>query len=183
MLVRPDTVCERLGARMANWVRVASGLLAILSATALPADARAINDPACQIILQWSGKPPVRRGPMVSLPGNPGKAIAYRDSKTGIFFYVESDGRHLAAINPGGKLLWVRDPFEDGGLCPYRNARPVIRSVRPYDVPAAFANNIAEVMRRRGANPSHPFIWIEFDSTQFGEVDQTTGDFLYEGQN
>jgi hypothetical protein len=41
------------------------------------------------------------------------KPMAYRDSRTSISFYVESDGRHIAAINTKGTLLLVRNPFED----------------------------------------------------------------------
>src|SRR6185437_8879935 len=59
-------------------------------------------------------------------PGQPGKPLAYRDKQTGVLLYVESDGRHLAAISPQGELLWVRDPFVDKNLCPYRTARPTI---------------------------------------------------------
>lgn len=161
----------------------AVALIVIFDAAQLYGRARTANDPACQIVFQEPGKPPVRMSPLHWPPGNPGKPITYRDPETSVLFYVESDGRHLAAINPDGKLLWVRSPFEDKGLCPYRTARPVIRSIGPYNIPAGYAENIAEDMKRRGANPSHRFIWIEFDSTQFGEVDQTTGDFLYEGQN
>jgi hypothetical protein len=35
-------------------------------------------------------------------------------------FLRESDGRHLTAIASDGKLLWIRNPFEDRHLCPYR---------------------------------------------------------------
>jgi hypothetical protein len=41
------------------------------------------------------------------------KPKAYKDARTSISFYVESDGRHVAAIDPEGTLLWVRNPFED----------------------------------------------------------------------
>jgi hypothetical protein len=160
-----------------------AALVVIFGVAQLHGRARAANDPACQIVFQEPGKPPVRTSMPVSSPGNPGKPLTYRDPETKVLFYVESDGRHLAAIGPDGKLLWVRNPFEDKGLCPYRSARPVIRSIEPYDIPADNAKRIAEDMKRRGADPSHRFIWIEFDSSQFGEVDQTTGDFLYEGRN
>jgi hypothetical protein len=36
----------------------------------------------------------------------------YRDPDSGIIFYVETDGRHVSAINPDGKILWSRDPVE-----------------------------------------------------------------------
>ena len=34
-----------------------------------------------------------------------------------------------------------------------------------------------------GGNPKHRFIAIEFDSSQFGVLDESTGDFFAEGQN
>jgi hypothetical protein len=34
------------------------------------------------------------------------KPLAFKDPRTLISFYVESDGRHLAAIDQNGTLLW-----------------------------------------------------------------------------
>src|SRR5271170_836020 len=62
-------------------------------------------------------------------PPNP--PSTYRDPDSGIAFYVESDGRHLAAIDANGKLLWVRNPFLDRNLCPYRSAHPYISWIGP----------------------------------------------------
>jgi hypothetical protein len=107
------------------------------------------------------------------------KSMAYKDSRTFISFYVESDGRHVAAIGPDGKLLWVRNPFEDQNLCPYRNARPVISELATTEI----SSGMADVMQSRGMNPSHKFLEIKFDSSQFGVLDETTGDFFFAGQN
>jgi hypothetical protein len=107
------------------------------------------------------------------------KAMAYRDPRTGIAFYVESDGRHVGAIGPDGKLLWVRNPFEDAKMCPYRSARPVIASLKAADTLAG----LTDALKHRGFNPNHPFLWIAFDSSQSGLIDERTGDFLFEGQN
>ena len=65
------------------------------------------------------------------------KPIVYQDAATGTIFYLESDGQHLSAIGPGGKLLWIKS----WNMCPYRVAVPHIVSVRyvgpgeagPYD--------------------------------------------------
>jgi len=62
------------------------------------------------------------------------KPLVYRDGRTSITFYVESDGRHLAAIDGDGKLLWVRNPFEDRHLCSYRTGRPVIGAMKATDI-------------------------------------------------
>jgi hypothetical protein len=102
------------------------------------------------------------------LPWDPARAKShsYKDSGTSITFYVESDGRHLAAIDSAGKLLWVRNPFEDRHMCPYRTPRPVIVHIEAAN-PAAQKNGLK----------------VEFDSSQFGVVDEATGDFVFAGQN
>jgi len=104
---------------------------------------------------------------------------AYKDSRTSISFYVESDGRHVAALNPDGNLLWVRNPFEDQNLCPYRNARPVISSLAMTEM----SSGITDARQQRGVNPRHKFLEVKFDSSQFGVLDESTGDFFFGGQN
>ncbi len=59
-------------------------------------------------------------------PGRPGTRIAYLDGETNTSLHVASDGRQLTAMNSDGKVLWVRDPFSDNNLCPYRSERPII---------------------------------------------------------
>jgi len=48
--------------------------------------------------------------------------VAYSDSGTKTIFYVESDGRHVSAIQFDGKVAWTRDPYSEGQLerMPYR---------------------------------------------------------------
>jgi len=96
-----------------------------------------------------------------------------------VTFYVERDGRHLVALDPRGMLLWIRDPFEDQQLCPYRTPRPVISQVEA----AELSETYKPLLARRGADTAHPFVTIKFDSSQFGLVDEATGDFFPEGQN
>ena len=93
-----------------------------------------------------------------------GKPLTYVDDKTGITFYVEADARHVVAISSTGSVLWRRDPFVDAHLEPYRVARPVIR-----------------VIGRRNSPPGG--IEIAFDSSQFGSLDLTTGNFDFYGQD
>jgi hypothetical protein len=115
------------------------------------------------------------------LPWDPDRArtLAFIDPRTTITFYVESDGRHLVALDPRGTVLWIRDPFEDQRLCPYRTPRPVIGRVAP----AELSENYKPILARRGVDTAHPFVIITFDSSQFGLIDETTGDFFPEGQN
>jgi hypothetical protein len=107
------------------------------------------------------------------------KPFTFKDPRTSISFYVESDGRHLAAIDSVGKLLWVRNPFEDSHLCPYRNPRPSISSISTIEI----SPHMAEKMRAGGIDPNHNFVEIKFDSSLFGVVDEANGDFQMWGQN
>jgi hypothetical protein len=115
-------------------------------------------------------------------PWDPGraKAMTYRDPRTSILFYVESDGRHLGAIDLNGRLLWVRNPYEDKpAFCQYRTPRPIIGFIGPAELSA----NMAGILTSWGGQPDHTFLEIKFDSSQFGILDETTGDFFPEGQN
>ena len=61
-------------------------------------------------------------------PSGVGSPKSVQDPKTKVTFYLESDGRHVAAISPQGKILWIRDVIFEAGLKPYRVAHPVIDS-------------------------------------------------------
>src|SRR5215469_11722295 len=88
----------------------------LLSAAMLAASLTASAQKTVTFIESWHDFP----GPQV-----------YRDVHTGTAFYVESDGRHVAAISRDGKLLWVRDPFKDAHLEPYRTDHAQIISIGP----------------------------------------------------
>jgi hypothetical protein len=129
----------------------------------------------------------------------------YRDPVSGIVVYVESDGRHLAAIGRNGKLLWVRNPFVETDMCPYRSAHPYIYWIGPPDAangwqptpPSGLAADkindakIAKELRNkiaRGRKTTQPrddaqFIGLSFNSSQFGYVNIANGDFYEMGQN
>lgn len=108
------------------------------------------------------------------------KPMVYKDPLTSIFLYVETDGRHVAAIDSRGKLLWVRNPYQQAGLCPYRTPRPVIYSIKAAD---SINTNLSEWIKKVGGNPNGRFVSITFDSSQFGLLDEHTGRFIFEGQN
>ena len=119
---------------------------------------------------QFFGGEPIggSNGPVSRFPG----PQSYRDLATGITFYVESDGLHVAAISKEGKILWVRDPFHDAKLSDYRTHKPqivfigkgswLVNGVRERDVPA---------------------ISIRFNSSQFGAIKMSDGEFQFFGQN
>ncbi len=102
------------------------------------------------------------------------RALTYLDPQTRTVFYVETDGRHLSAIGPDGKLLWTRNPYVDAGSHYYRR-KEVITYLGP--LPAEYAH-LATKQKVGG-----PFIQIAFDSTQFGAVDVKTGTFFNLGQD
>ena len=97
---------------------------------------------------------------------------SYRDSATGITFYVESDGLHVAAISKVGKILWVRDPFHDAKLSDYRTHNPQIVSV------GKGSWSVNRVRRR-----DVPAILIRFNSSQFGAMKMSDGEFQFYGQD
>src|SRR5262249_36881652 len=79
----------------------------------------------------------------------------YKDAASGLLFYVESDGRHVTAINSEGKILWTRNPFEDARLTPYRNPFPRIIYIGP-------------ATDWTPPNKTEQFFFIRFDSSQSG---------------
>jgi hypothetical protein len=98
-------------------------------------------------------------------------AQAYRDPHSGIILYVESDARRVSAISSAGKLLWTRDPFKDAHLEFYRTKQPQIAQIGPG------SNGVAIKGIPRG------FVYLEFNSSQFGRLRISDGEFFLEGQN
>ncbi|RYG08256.1 MAG: hypothetical protein EOO07_25945 [Chitinophagaceae bacterium] len=108
------------------------------------------------------------------------KPLSFKDPRTQITFYVETDGRHLSAIDAEGKLLWVHNPFEeDKAQCEYRTPHPVIVRIEIFENP--------ESLKFDEGGPkldfNHKFIRIYFDSSQDGIVDEETGKYIWLGQN
>lgn len=101
----------------------------------------------------------------------PGPQV-YTDTKSGTLFYVESDGRHVAAISKNGRLLWNRDPFKDGRLSFYRTNTPQI----VYIGPAYESAQISKATQNK-------FVAISFNSSQFGLLRITDGEFTFLGQD
>jgi hypothetical protein len=93
----------------------------------------------------------------------------------GTTLYVESDGRHVAAISGDGKLLWNRDPFKDAHLDYYRTEKPQIVYIGP--VPKS--NYYAKYAK----NEPDKFAAITFNNSQFGLLRISNGEFQYLGQD
>ena len=76
----------------------------------------------------------------------PGPQV-YKDPNSGTLFYVETNGRHVAAISGDGRLLWSKDPFKDGRLPFYRTKKPQNRmrkltTCATKNLPNCQANNV-----------------------------------------
>ena len=101
----------------------------------------------------------------------PGPQV-YKDPNSGTLFYVETDGRHVAAISDNGKLLWSKDPFKDAHLPFYRTEKPQIVYIGPAP---------------KGVHPpgeeSNKFVSIAFNSSQSGFLRMSNGDFEFLGQD
>jgi len=112
--------------------------------------------------------------PSISLPH------ICKDADLGVIFYVESDGRHVTAISPEGRILWCRDPFSGAHLEHYRTDTPrivLIDEIAGDDEPHQW---IVKAMASKGISK---FICITFNSSQCGCLDFKTGDFTFLGQN
>jgi hypothetical protein len=133
------------------------------------------------LILMYTANPYQKKRPKpdyVEWDPTLAKPLSFKDPTTSNFFYVESDGRHLAAISSDGKLLWVRNPFEDRHLCPYRTPWPTIIGIE-----AAVSVNHAAAIRNWGGDISHDLLFVQLSGSLFGVIDRITGDYFPEGQN
>jgi len=105
------------------------------------------------------------------LTDSPGPQV-YKDPTSGTLLYVESDGRHVAAISRDGKLLWNRDPFKDAHLPFYRTEKPQIVYIWP----------ASKFPQPAGEKPER-FVEISFNSSQFGLMRISNGEFYFSGQD
>lgn len=98
----------------------------------------------------------------------PGPQV-YKDPNSGTLLYVETDGRHVAAISADGKLLWNRDPFRDAHLAFYRTEKPRIVYIGP--------------VSKSDRADWDKLVAIAFNSSQQGLLKVSDGDFLFRGQD
>lgn len=77
-----------------------------------------------------SGKAPeAPRFAHASLAAYPNAVISLKDAKTGMTFYVESDGRRLVALDRNGELVWGVDVMDEANFKPHLG-EPVVRHLR-----------------------------------------------------
>jgi hypothetical protein len=101
----------------------------------------------------------------------PGPQVC-KDVRSGTTLYVETDGRHVAAISGDGKLLWNRDPHEDAHIPRYRTDKPQIIYVGPTAKSSPYARGESE-----------KFAAITFNNSQFGLLRINNGEFQFLGQD
>lgn len=118
-------------------------------------------------------------------------------------FRVEADGRHVSAVDRDGLSLWVRNPFVDVDMCPYRTAHPFVAEIGPLlvfelrpqsdaDLNAKLVRDLNTTLTEFGCKPwsacARPrlgdrFVTLTFNSSQSGELNIRTGDFYLSSQN
>lgn len=100
--------------------------------------------------------------------------IVYREPQSGTLLYVETDGRHVSSISADGNLLWTTDPFEKAHLEFYRTRTPKIVCIGP-----------TVTWKSRFPAPGNPreYVWIRFNSSQFGVLRVRDGYFQVFGQD
>lgn len=107
---------------------------------------------------------------------NPTK-ILY-DNKAGITYYLESDKRHITAVDSKGSQIWRTDPFIDAKLELYRVEKPIIQI---FDFPSDSWWNGFNGIKQFGK--SSDFISIGYNSSQFGLLSKKEGKFIFLGQD
>ena len=98
-----------------------------------------------------------------------------KDPISGTLLHLESDGRHVAAISRYGILLRNRDPFKDAHLRFYRTEKPQIVCIGPAGPDSKFQLTAGE--------KSEMFVGTSFNSSKFGVVRISNGEFLFGGQD
>ena len=108
----------------------------------------------------------------------PARPMTYRDPRTSITLYVESDGRHVAAIDAHGTLLWVSDLSKKTRPC-HAETETVVGRIRVGPQMIVFGKEL----QRFGFAARDQLIEIMFTSNYSGELDERTGDFVCMGLN
>lgn len=101
------------------------------------------------------------------------QAVCFSDDQLGIQVCSERDGSQVTALR-NGRAIWRRDSHADWKIGPYRTLYPVVRSMST--VLPIYLEGYKHLI------PEHA-IMIRYDSSQFGVVDEETGEFTMLGQN
>jgi len=97
---------------------------------------------------------------------NPIEEYTLVDNELKMKFVLDSLRINISAYNFSNKLVWKTDPCVDNKLMPYRLKRPRL---------------IYYSLTGNGQDDKE-FIWITYNTTQFGAIDRQTGKFYYMGK-
>jgi hypothetical protein len=95
---------------------------------------------------------------------NPIEEYTLVDNELKMKFVLDSLRINISAYDSSNKLVWRTDPWFDKKLTPYRLKRPrlIYYSLKGQD--------------------DEEFIWITYNTTQFGAIERRTGKFHYMGK-
>jgi hypothetical protein len=97
------------------------------------------------------------------------------DPKTKVLFYAESDGRHVAAIDSEGKVLWHRDIINDNNLKNARGQPGTVWSLGALG--PRFQNSLAQ----REYKGDHIGVGFHGGISEAGALNQRTAEYVYMG--
>lgn len=95
--------------------------------------------------------------------------IQVTDKETGIVYEVQSDRRTITATKADGTIIWQINPYEDAKLKPYRSDHPIIVGIWS--------------PKTNLSNRKKPYLSIFFTGGQQGDLDLTSGQYTYTGQD
>jgi hypothetical protein len=99
---------------------------------------------------------------------NPIKEYTLTDSELKMNFVLDSLRINISAYDFSNNLVWKTDPWFDNKLIPYKLKRPRL---------------IYYSLKANWRDDDKKFIWISYNSTQFGAIDRRTGKFHYMGKD
>ena len=88
------------------------------------------------------------------------------DSSTHTRYILDTSNIYITANNASGKQLWRTDPWKDNHLDPYRVKRPKIVL---FEI-GKYSNN-------------RKMIFISYNNTQSGYLEEESGKFIFRGQD
>ncbi|HEY1381358.1 MAG TPA: hypothetical protein VGF55_31445 [Gemmataceae bacterium] len=105
--------------------------------------------------------------------------ISYKDAESGIIVYVETDRRHVAAIDPAGRVLWQRDLIVDGPVtfgphAPSGKKPSVISLRKPTE---------RDVTSMKRSGKSGDCVGVSFNNREWGLIDIRSGDYQSLGRD
>jgi hypothetical protein len=105
--------------------------------------------------------------------------MAVKDESSGVLFYFESDGQHVAAVDTSGSLLWHTNPVVKRDMKGFskdgKMLWPIIHHAGP---PLEWMLRTMAEHGRRG-----DYLAISFTTKEFGLLDKRTGEYTSMGND